>query len=126
MPMAAALAECRHPINAAESVSYVAHSECAKGIDTDITLVFLGWLIGIVSGIGIEHGLVDSLIVVDRIQEALGLHISVVVPGEAVGRHDALHRLVIVVDFFLHVAVSIYRVAPLIAFLDGEMAFKIE
>src|SRR4029077_18276962 len=84
-----------------------------------VTLVFPRGLIWIVAGIRIEHGLVESLIVVDRIHKALGLHISVEVASESVGCHHGLHWAVIVVDLFLEVALFVHGIAPGVALFDG-------
>src|ERR1700691_203180 len=101
-------------------------AESLGPLNARVRLAFLDRFIGIVSRTGIEHGWVEPLIVLNRVYEALGLHIPVVVAREAVVGHDPLYRLVVVIDLFLDVALFVDGVAPGVAFLERQMSVHIE
>ncbi len=65
--------------------------------------LFSGRFVGVVTGMGIEHGLVQCLIDGDGVEEALTGHVAVEVACEVVRCHDAGDRAVVLVDLFFQI-----------------------
>src|SRR5216684_2513807 len=87
---------------------------------------FGGFFIGVVTGVRIEHGRVQALVVLRGIQKALNRHVAVEDAGKSVGRHNALDQTIVVVNFLLQISLLVVRVAPGEGFFYGQMSLGVE
>src|SRR5215472_3301313 len=77
--------------------------------------------VGVVGDGGVEQRIAQVLVVGNRAKEALVRHISVVVAGDGIGRHDALLLAVGIVGFVFSVALLVVGIAPVKSLFHGKV-----
>src|SRR6266576_2463590 len=80
----------------------------------------------LVSCFCLEHRVIQSAVVTDRVQEALVRHVAIVETCDAIWSHDALRRPVGVINLILRIEELVGGITPRECLLEGKMSRGVE